>query len=86
MEFWFEFFNIHMNEKIITCHDCHGFKWKNINIYPILIAFLYNSMPFLAHCIVSTPIVDLTLIKISLLSLKQLKQCDNAMCTTYSRP
>jgi hypothetical protein len=22
-----------------TCHDCHGFKWWNINIYPILIGF-----------------------------------------------
>jgi hypothetical protein len=23
-----------------TCHVCHGFKWKNINIYPILTVFL----------------------------------------------
>jgi len=29
MDFWFQFFNIHMNEKTITSHDCHGFKWKN---------------------------------------------------------
>jgi hypothetical protein len=21
-----------MNEKEITCHDCHGFKWQKINI------------------------------------------------------
>jgi hypothetical protein len=28
-----------MNEKVITCHDCHGFKWQNINIYQILIVF-----------------------------------------------
>jgi hypothetical protein len=28
--------DIHMNEKTITCHDCHGFKWQNINIYPFL--------------------------------------------------
>jgi hypothetical protein len=27
MNFWFEFLNIHMNEKIITCHDFHGLKW-----------------------------------------------------------
>jgi hypothetical protein len=26
MDFWVEFFNIHMNEKITTCHDYHGFK------------------------------------------------------------
>jgi hypothetical protein len=37
MNFWFEFLDIHMNEKPITCHDCHGFKWQNINIYSILI-------------------------------------------------
>jgi hypothetical protein len=27
MDFWFEFLDIHMNEKRPTCHDCHGFKW-----------------------------------------------------------
>jgi hypothetical protein len=26
MNFWFEFFDIHMNEKTTTCHDCRGFK------------------------------------------------------------
>jgi hypothetical protein len=26
MDFWFEFFNIHMNEKGKTWHDYHGFK------------------------------------------------------------
>jgi hypothetical protein len=55
VDFWFEFFDIHMNEKEITYHDCHGFKWQNINIYPILIIFLCNPMPFLAHWIVTTP-------------------------------
>jgi hypothetical protein len=45
MEFWFEFFNIHMNEIIIICHDFHGFKWKNINIYPILTIFLCGLTP-----------------------------------------
>jgi hypothetical protein len=44
-----------MNEKTITCHDCHGFKWKNINIYPILIVLIYSSMPFLIRCIVIAP-------------------------------
>jgi len=32
MDFWFEFFNIHMNEQATTCHGLHGFKWQNINI------------------------------------------------------
>jgi hypothetical protein len=56
MDFWFEFCDIHMNEKIITYHDCHGFKWQNINIYQILIAFLCGLTPFLARWIVTTPI------------------------------
>jgi hypothetical protein len=55
MDFWFEFFNIHMNEKTITCHDCHECKWQNINIHPILIVFLCGPMPFLARCIVNAP-------------------------------
>jgi hypothetical protein len=46
MDFWFEFFDNHMNEKEIICHDYHGFKWKNINICPILIIFLWSLMPF----------------------------------------
>jgi hypothetical protein len=45
MDFLFEFLNIYMNEKAITYHDCHGFKWQNINIYPILIFFTVQS-PF----------------------------------------
>jgi hypothetical protein len=55
VDFLFELFNIHMNEKTITCHDCHGFKWQNINIYPILTIFLCGSTPFLARCIVIAP-------------------------------
>ncbi len=35
MTFWFEFFDIHMNEKTITCHDCHGFKWQDIKNFNI---------------------------------------------------
>ncbi len=54
MNFWFEFSNIHMNEKITTCHDCHGFKWKNVNNFPIIIIFIYNLTPFLALWIVTT--------------------------------
>jgi hypothetical protein len=46
MDFWFEVLDIHMNEKAIICHDCHGFKWMKINVYPILIIFLCDSMPF----------------------------------------
>ncbi len=49
MDFWFEFLNIHMNGKATTCHDCHGFKWQNINIYPILIYFFCGLTPFLVH-------------------------------------
>jgi hypothetical protein len=52
MDFWFEFLDIYMNEKVITYHDSHDFKWKNINIYPILIVFLCGSKPFLARWIV----------------------------------
>jgi hypothetical protein len=44
-----------MNDKIITCHDCHGFKWKNINAYPILTICLCDSTHFLVHWIVTTP-------------------------------
>jgi hypothetical protein len=53
--FWFELLNIHINEKTITCHDFHGFKWQNINIYQILIVFLCGLMPFLACWIVIAP-------------------------------
>jgi hypothetical protein len=51
MDFWFEFLDIYMNEKVITCHDFHGFTWKNINIYLILTIFLCGPMPFLVHWI-----------------------------------
>jgi hypothetical protein len=56
MSFWFEFLNIHMNEKTITCHDCHGFRWQNINIYPILTIFLCGPTPLFARWIVIAPI------------------------------
>jgi hypothetical protein len=36
-------------KKTKICHDCHGFKWQNINIYPILTIFLCSLTPFLAH-------------------------------------
>ncbi len=55
MDFWFEFLDIHMNKKTITSHDCHGFKWQNINIYLIYLVFLCNLTPFLVHWIVTTP-------------------------------
>jgi hypothetical protein len=38
----------------IKFHDCHGFKWQNINIYPILSVFFYSLTLFLAHWIVIT--------------------------------
>jgi hypothetical protein len=36
---------IHINEKT-TCHDFHGFKWQNTNIYPILTIFIEIWCPF----------------------------------------
>ncbi len=56
MDFWFEFLNIHMNEKAKICHDCHGFKWQNINIYQILMFFFGGLTPFFACWIVTAPI------------------------------
>ncbi len=53
MDFWFEFLDIPM--KNITYNDCHGFKWKNININSILIIFLYDLMSFLAVWIMTMP-------------------------------
>jgi hypothetical protein len=35
-----------MNEKTTTCHDCHDFKWKNINFFLILTNFVYSPKPF----------------------------------------
>jgi len=55
MDFLFEFLDIHMNEKGTTCHDCHGFKWKSINISSILTIFFHHLTPFLACLIVTTP-------------------------------
>jgi len=45
-----------MNETT-TCHDYHGFEWQNINIYLILIIFLYDLTPFLVRWIVTTPLL-----------------------------
>jgi hypothetical protein len=55
MDFRFEFFDIHMNEKGPIHHDCHGFKWQNINISQILTIFRAHLTSFLAHFIVTTP-------------------------------
>jgi carbon starvation protein CstA len=44
MDFWFEFLDVHMNGKVITCHDC--FKWKNINIYQIFIIIFCGAVSF----------------------------------------
>jgi hypothetical protein len=57
MDFWFEFIDIHMNKKTITCHDYNGFKWKNINICPILTIFLCGPMPFLAYSLWLHPFI-----------------------------
>jgi hypothetical protein len=57
MDFWFEFLNIQMNGKKKTYHDFHDFRWQNINIYQILIVFLCGPMFFLAHWIVTAPIM-----------------------------
>jgi hypothetical protein len=46
-----------MNEKKTTCHDCHGFKWY-INISPIFTIFFRHPTSFLAHFILTIPIVS----------------------------
>jgi hypothetical protein len=61
-----------MNEKTTTCHDCHDFhdfKWQNTNIYPILIAFLYDVTPFLTRLIVTTPKTNTHMTKSTMLEL-----------------
>jgi hypothetical protein len=55
MDFWFQFLNIHMNEKIIICHEYHDFKQQNIIIYLILTIFPCNPMPFLTCWMVTAP-------------------------------
>ncbi len=55
MNHLFEFFDIHMSEITITCYDCHGFKWKNIETYLILTIFLCDLISFLVCWIVTTP-------------------------------
>ncbi len=34
MDFWFEFFDIHMNEKTITCHAYYSFKKPKLKYLP----------------------------------------------------
>jgi hypothetical protein len=46
MDFWFVFLDIHVNGKVIICHDCNGFKWQNINIFQILTIFLLSNSLF----------------------------------------
>jgi hypothetical protein len=53
MDFLFEFLNIHSNQNTISCHDCHGFKWHNINIYLFLTIYLCSLTPFLAYWIMT---------------------------------
>jgi len=55
MDVWFEFLDIHMNEKTIICHDCHDFKRQNIIIYQNLTFFFCGPTPFIAHWIVTAP-------------------------------
>jgi hypothetical protein len=47
MEFKFDFFDIHMNIKRTTSHDCCAFKWQNINRSLISNHYYYHSMAFL---------------------------------------
>jgi len=60
VDFWFEFLDVHMNEKTTIFHDFHGFKWYNINIYLILTFFFGGSTPFLVCYIVTSPIEAIT--------------------------
>ncbi len=43
-----------MNEQTTICHDCHGLKWKNINISLIFIGFICSLMPFITRWILAT--------------------------------
>jgi len=56
MDFIFLILDIHMNEKKKTCHDCRGFKWQNINIYPFLKNIFCTLTPFLVRWIVIAPL------------------------------
>jgi hypothetical protein len=49
---WIHWHSYEWKNNEITCHDFHGFKWQNINNYPILIIFLFGQMPFLVCWIV----------------------------------
>jgi hypothetical protein len=53
MDFWFEFLNIHIKEKIITCYDCYGFKKDNCEY----LWFFNPSSPFFVEkfdkCLIS---------------------------------
>jgi hypothetical protein len=51
MDFFFEILDIHMNENT-NCHNFHGFKWKNIKNYLILIVFSCGLTSFLVRWIV----------------------------------
>jgi hypothetical protein len=55
MDFWFEFLDINLNEKTKKFHDCHGFKWQNINIYPILNFIFFRFDTLLVNWIVIAP-------------------------------
>jgi hypothetical protein len=54
MNFLFELFDIHLNEQRTTCHECNDFKWQNKIISLMFVGFVFGSMPFLAHRIVTT--------------------------------
>jgi hypothetical protein len=43
-----------MNEEATNCHNNHGFKWKNINIFLIFIGFVSDLRPFVICWIVIT--------------------------------
>jgi hypothetical protein len=51
-----------MTEKITICHDCHDFKYKNINIYSILTFFGGDPTFFLARWIVIAPFIWIVII------------------------
>ncbi len=55
MIFLGELFDIHLNEQRKTCHECNDFEWKMYIYIYALLGFVFNSMPFLVHRIVTTP-------------------------------
>jgi hypothetical protein len=82
MDFWFEFFDIHMNKKGPTCHDYHGFKWYNIKISPILTIFRTHLTSFLARFNMTTPPIEVVTIGNNVFFCGHIVSSDDAIKST----